>query len=200
MITIRFSRRSKYSWWRIIFLVCSSTAYSVLKSVYGLPMSSSPNQQTGFWICCNHHSTKAMKKQICTFFKFPNNREFFALGIVLHIKTAPEHFCPSAVPTYKAYFLKLMMTTDGEETIEQNAFTLSLCTDWINVRRRWISKRELAKQQIDCGKAEKGLKTTPNSECTLNALAIDEPLEYTRLTLDGEMQTWIDAENSLGLW
>ncbi len=37
--------------------------------------------------------------------------------------------------------------------------------------------------RIDCNKAEKGLKTTPCSECALNALAIDEPLEYTRLYL-----------------
>ena len=32
--------------------------------------------------------------------------------------------------------------------------------------------------RIDCAKA--GLKTTPNSECALNALAIDNPLEYAR--------------------
>ncbi len=31
--------------------------------------------------------------------------------------------------------------------------------------------------RIDCGKAEEGLKTTPCSECALNALAIDEPLD-----------------------
>ena len=30
--------------------------------------------------------------------------------------------------------------------------------------------------RIDCGKAEEGLKTTLYSECTLNALAIDNPL------------------------
>ncbi len=41
--------------------------------------------------------------------------------------------------------------------------------------------------RIDCGKAEEGLKTTPCSECALNALAIDEPLEYTRLYLEGNM-------------
>ena len=34
--------------------------------------------------------------------------------------------------------------------------------------------------RIDCNKAEEGLKTTPCSECALNALAIDEPLEYAR--------------------
>lgn len=54
--------------------------------------------------------------------------------------------------------------------------------------------------RIDCVKAEDGLKTTPNSECALNALAIDNPLEYARLYLDGTMQTWIDAEDSLELW
>ncbi len=32
--------------------------------------------------------------------------------------------------------------------------------------------------RIDCGKAEDGLKTTPCSECALNALVINEPLEY----------------------
>ena len=31
--------------------------------------------------------------------------------------------------------------------------------------------------RIDCWEAEKGLRTTPCSECALNALAIDEPLE-----------------------
>ena len=49
--------------------------------------------------------------------------------------------------------------------------------------------------RIDCAKAEKGLKTTPNSECALNALAIDNPVKYARLYLDGTMQMWIDAEN-----
>lgn len=55
-------------------------------------------------------------------------------------------------------------------------------------------------KRIDCVKAEEGLKTTPNSECALNALAIDNPLEYARLYIDGTMQMWIDAEDSLELW
>lgn len=38
------------------------------------------------------------------------------------------------------------------------------------------------------------LKTTPCSECALNDLAIDDPLEYARLYLDGNMHMWIDAE------
>ena len=51
--------------------------------------------------------------------------------------------------------------------------------------------------RIDCWEAEKNLKTTPGSDCALNALAIDQPLEYARLYLYGTMQMWIDAEDSL---
>ena len=47
---------------------------------------------------------------------------------------------------------------------------------------------------------EKNLKTTPGSDCALNALAIDKPLEYAKLYLDGTMQIWVDAEDSLELW
>ena len=54
--------------------------------------------------------------------------------------------------------------------------------------------------RIDCWEAEKNLNTTPGSDCALNALAIDEPLEYVRLYLDGNMQMWVDAEDSLELW
>ena len=54
--------------------------------------------------------------------------------------------------------------------------------------------------RIDCWKAEKELKTTPGSEYALNALAIDEPLEYVRPYLEGNLQMWIDAEDSLQLW
>jgi hypothetical protein len=41
--------------------------------------------------------------------------------------------------------------------------------------------------RIDCNKAEDGLKTTPGSQCALNALAIDNPVEYACLYLDGTM-------------
>ena len=41
--------------------------------------------------------------------------------------------------------------------------------------------------RIDCWEAEKNLKTTPGSDCALNALAIDDPLEYARLYLDGNL-------------
>ena len=52
----------------------------------------------------------------------------------------------------------------------------------------------------DCWEAEKDLKTTPGSDCALNALAIDKPLEYAKLYLDETMQIWVDAEDSLELW
>lgn len=54
--------------------------------------------------------------------------------------------------------------------------------------------------RIDCREAEKGLQTIPSSECALNALAIDEPLEYARLYLESNMQMWINTEDSLELW
>ena len=41
--------------------------------------------------------------------------------------------------------------------------------------------------RIDCWEAEKDLKTTSGSDCALNALAIDAPLEYARLYLDGNL-------------
>ncbi|NLL92899.1 MAG: toxin-antitoxin system protein [Clostridiales bacterium] len=47
--------------------------------------------------------------------------------------------------------------------------------------------------RIDCGKAEYCLITTPNSQRMLDALAIDEPLEYARLYLNSEMQYWINT-------
>ena len=53
--------------------------------------------------------------------------------------------------------------------------------------------------RIDCWEAEKDLKTTYGSECALTSLAVDEPLEYARLYLDGNLQMWVDAEDSLEL-
>ena len=52
---------------------------------------------------------------------------------------------------------------------------------------------------IGCWKVEKKLKTTPCSDCALNALAIDKPFEYARLYLDGTMQMWVNAEDSFHL-
>lgn len=53
--------------------------------------------------------------------------------------------------------------------------------------------------RIDCWEAEKDLKTTYGSECALTSVAVDEPLEYARLYLDGNLQMWVDAEDSLEL-
>lgn len=51
--------------------------------------------------------------------------------------------------------------------------------------------------RLDCNQAESGIRTTPNSQRCLNALAIDNPLKYALLALDGEMQAWVNAEDSL---
>lgn len=42
--------------------------------------------------------------------------------------------------------------------------------------------------RIDCNVAEDRLRTTPGSQYALDALAIDEPLEYARLYLEENMQ------------
>lgn len=41
--------------------------------------------------------------------------------------------------------------------------------------------------RIDCNEAEEGLKTTAKTDHVLNAMAIDNPLEYARLYLNNEM-------------
>ena len=51
--------------------------------------------------------------------------------------------------------------------------------------------------RINCNKAEKELKTTAWTDHVLNAMAVDNPLEYARLYLSNEMQIFIDAEDSL---
>ena len=53
---------------------------------------------------------------------------------------------------------------------------------------------------LDCGKWETGLRTTPWSQCKLDALALDEPLEYARLMLSGEIQDWLDAIDDDSVW
>lgn len=60
----------------------------------------------------------------------------------------------------------------------------------INTYARYILR-------IDCNVAEEGLKTTSCFQCALNSLAIDEPLEYARLSLEGNLQMLVDAEDSL---
>ena len=53
--------------------------------------------------------------------------------------------------------------------------------------------------RIDCWDAEKDLKPPPGSDCALTSLAVDEPLEYARLYLEGNLQMWVDTEDSLEL-
>ena len=38
------------------------------------------------------------------------------------------------------------------------------------------------------------------NKAVIISLAIDEPLEYARLYLDGNLQMWVDAEDSLELY
>ena len=47
--------------------------------------------------------------------------------------------------------------------------------------------------RLECNKWEKNIHTIVSSQRCLDALAIDEPLEYARLALSGEMQIWVDA-------
>lgn len=48
--------------------------------------------------------------------------------------------------------------------------------------------------RIDCNRAEEGLKITPGHEGILDALAIDNPLEYVVMYLEGSMQNFVDLE------
>lgn len=53
---------------------------------------------------------------------------------------------------------------------------------------------------LDCGKWKSGLRTTPNSQGRMDALAIDDPVEYVKLMLGGEMQVWLDALDDCSVW
>ena len=53
--------------------------------------------------------------------------------------------------------------------------------------------------RIDCLTDDKNLKATFGSECALTSLAVDELFEYARLYLEGNLQMWVDAEDSLEL-
>ena len=49
--------------------------------------------------------------------------------------------------------------------------------------------------RLDCNKWEAGLRTTINTQSNIDAIAIDNPLEYVRLALEREMQIWVDEED-----
>lgn len=40
---------------------------------------------------------------------------------------------------------------------------------------------------LSCAEAERNLHTTPNSQRLIDNLAIDEPIKYAALALDGEL-------------
>ncbi len=46
---------------------------------------------------------------------------------------------------------------------------------------------------LSCAEAEKNLYTTPNSQRLIDNLALNDPLKYTALALDCELQAWADA-------
>ncbi len=46
---------------------------------------------------------------------------------------------------------------------------------------------------LSCAETEKNLHTTPNSQRLIDNLAIEEPIKYAALALDGELQTLADA-------
>ena len=46
---------------------------------------------------------------------------------------------------------------------------------------------------LSCAEAEKGLHTTPNSQRLIDNLAIEDPLSYAAMALNGELQGWADA-------
>ena len=48
--------------------------------------------------------------------------------------------------------------------------------------------------RIDCGKAEEGVKITPGHEGILDVLAIDNPLEYVQMYIQGSMQKFVDLQ------
>jgi hypothetical protein len=50
--------------------------------------------------------------------------------------------------------------------------------------------------RFDCNMIEESLKLTPSSQCAVNALAIDEPLLYVTMYLEGSFQSWIDCEST----
>ena len=53
---------------------------------------------------------------------------------------------------------------------------------------------------LECGKWEQGLRTFPYSQRRMDALAIDDPIEYVRLMLTREMQVWRDALDDCSVW
>lgn len=54
--------------------------------------------------------------------------------------------------------------------------------------------------RIDCGKWEDGIKSTLNSQGRLDALAIDDPLEYVRWIVNSKLNNFFKAIHSVLNW
>lgn len=50
--------------------------------------------------------------------------------------------------------------------------------------------------RFDGNMIESSLRLTPGSQCSVNALAIDAPLQYVTMYLEGSFQSWIDCEDN----
>lgn len=53
---------------------------------------------------------------------------------------------------------------------------------------------------LDCGKWESGLRTMSTSQGKMDAMAIENLVEYVRLMLNEEMQVWLDALDDMSVW
>ena len=75
---------------------------------------------------------------------------------------------------------------------QMSALLMAICFQGLTLKETALLTKVMEESGdiIDLSKieAEKNLKTTPGSDCALNALAIDEPLEYAKLYLDGNLQ------------
>ena len=90
------------------------------------------------------------------------------------------------------YAVKLHRKNDRMEFVYADYNSLTNCVD-ITTYENYILR-------IDCGIAEQGLHTTPNSQHALDVLALDNPLEYVELPLSSQLQVFVDAEDNLISW
>ena len=81
----------------------------------------------------------------------------------------------------------------------QIRYEIDICRIQYVPQQHWCYQLYRIYPRIDCNIAEEGLRTTPCSQCALDALAIDNLLEYARLYLNHEIQIWIDAEDCLDI-
>ena len=64
----------------------------------------------------------------------------------------------------------------------------------LNYRNIWLSFSGMVALKVRTGGSK-----SPGIISALTSLAVDEPLEYARLYLEGNLQMWVDAEDSLEL-